>query len=280
MKLAKAEAIIVSDIHLLEVDDDRGRRLCAAIDHMCQTELDYFILLGDIFDFCLGSHPYYQKKYAALGEALTRLAASGTRVIFLEGNHEFRLADFPWPGVEFVEDLTHYVTLRSGAVLQLGHGDMIYSHQRYKNFRRLVKSRWFTQLASYLPGRWMDYLATRSAAVSRSQDQYRTIRHDRILTAANDWLEAGEGDYGIFGHFHVPYAEARRDGLRGGVLSSDCWDEPSFLVFKDGRFFRSLLTGSEDWQLCEARSYFRQSPEEAPNGASLVADVSCWSVEV
>ena len=277
MKFEKAEVVIVSDIHLLEVDDERGRLLCHAIDKMCHHELDYFILLGDIFDFCLGSHVYYKRKYAKLGEALSRLARSGTRVLYMEGNHEFRLADFAWPGVEFVEKLTHQVQLRSGPVLQLGHGDMIYSHNRYKNFRRLVKSKWFTQLATYLPGRFMDYLATRSAAVSRSHDQYRTIDHGRILNAAYDWLEDGCGDYGVFGHFHVPYAEARRDGRPGGVLSSDCWDQPSFLIFQQGRFFRSWLSENQEWQLNEVRSYFLDAPEEAPKTMTLHGGASIWS---
>ena len=87
----------------------------------------------------------------------------------------------------------------------------------------------------------LKYLLPRGAHISRSADEYRTINHDAILTAVYTWLESGKQDYGLFGHFHVPYAEPRRDGLKGGVFSVDCWDKPNLLVFKEGRFERLWL---------------------------------------
>ncbi len=233
-----AALVVASDIHLQSPEDRRGRLLLEVLERVERGQVEYLVLLGDIFEFCLGSHPYFQKKFAPIGNALERVSRSGTRVVFVEGNHEFRLADMPWQGVSFITNGTHLIQLQSGVRVQMAHGDMIYSHRRYKAFRALVKSSLVTGIASLLPGAWMDHLATKGAEVSRSADQYRRIEHERILGAVDTWLESGPGDFGIFGHFHVPYAEPRRDGRRGAVVSVDCWDKPNLLAFREDRFYR------------------------------------------
>lgn len=245
-----ASLLVVSDIHLQSPEDARGKLLLRLLDAVAAGSVEYLVMLGDIFDFCLGSHPFFQKKFAPIGQALEKVLASGTKVIYLEGNHEFRLADLPWAGVEVVEGGTCTITLADGVKVQMAHGDMIYSHRRYKAFRRLVKSPFVTGIARLLPGAWMDRLATKGSEVSRSADQYRTIQHDRILGAVDQWLEDGSGDFGIFGHFHVPYAEPRRDGKRGGVYSVDCWDKPNVLAFRKGAFYRLDLNQPPfEWQM-------------------------------
>ncbi len=245
-----AALVVVSDIHLQSPEDMRGRLLLRLLEDIAAEPPEYLVLLGDIFDFCLGSHPFFQRKFAAIGEALSRVAAAGTKVLFIEGNHEFRMIDLPWPGVDVIENGTYTIALKSGVKVQMAHGDMIYSHRRYKAFRRLVKSSLVTGIARYLPGPWMDRLATTGSEVSRSADQYRTIQHDHILGAVDRWLENGAGDYGIFGHFHVPYAEPRRDGRLGGVYSVECWDKPNVLAFRQGAFFRLEFEGTHlgDWK--------------------------------
>ena len=233
MTQLKAFAVVVSDIHLGHSDDSRALKLLELIKSAELGEVEYFILLGDIFDFCLGSHPYFRKKFAPIGAALSRLAASRTRVIYIEGNHEFRLKDFAWAGVEVVPSGTFNLTLGNGRSIQAAHGDMIFSHRRYKTFRWVVKSWFVTTVASFFPGRWLDSLTSKTSEVSRSADQYRVIRHDKILGAVDAWIAAGDAEYGIFGHFHIPYAEPRLDGKRGAVLSVDCWDKPNALVFDE-----------------------------------------------
>jgi UDP-2,3-diacylglucosamine hydrolase len=253
LSLWTASLLVVSDIHLNHVDDERSRRLIEMLEGVSRSEVEYLVLMGDIFDFCLGSHPYFQKKFAAIGQVLEKVAASGTRVIYLEGNHEFKLASLPWKDIQVISEGTHVIRLKSGETVQMAHGDLIYSHNTYKRFRRFVKSPFVTGIARLLPGAWMDKLATTSSEVSRSQDQYRLIQHDRILGAVDAWLEHGSADYGIFGHFHVPYAEPRRDGKAGGVFSVESWDHPNVLGFKDGRFFRYFFEESAGgtWVLAE-----------------------------
>lgn len=250
-------AVIVSDVHIVSGNDEKAQMLLDVLKRLEKEPVEALILLGDIFDFCLGTHPYYQKKFLHIGRALERVVSSGTRVIFVEGNHEFALDGFAWQGVEFVTKPIHYIKTAKGQSIQLGHGDLIYSHERYKQFRNVVKAKWFTGAARFLPGWFMDWIATRSAALSRAQDEYREINHTDIMLAANEWLDAGEGSIGLFGHFHVPYAEKRRGGQDGGFYSVRCWDDkPNLLVLKGDQMFRIHLEQGKSWQLEKATSIF------------------------
>jgi UDP-2,3-diacylglucosamine hydrolase len=253
LSLWTSSLLVVSDIHLNHPGDDRSKKLLQVLEGAAQSEVEYLVFMGDIFDFCLGSHPYFQRKFAPIGEALEKVARSGTQVIYLEGNHEFKLAALPWKGVQVVEEGTHTIRLKSGEIVQMAHGDLIYSHRRYRSFRWLVKSSLVTAIARFLPGAWMDGLATKGSEVSRSQDQYRAIEHDKILGAVDSWLEGGLANFGIFGHFHVPYAEPRRDGKAGGVFSVECWDRPNVLAFRNGGFYRYFFEESSDpsWQIAQ-----------------------------
>ena len=253
MSLWTSSLLVVSDIHLNHPGDARSKKLLQVLEGVVQSEVEYLVLMGDIFDFCLGSHPYFQRKFAPIGEALEKVVQSGTQVIYLEGNHEFKLTSLPWKGVQVIAEGTHTVRLKSGECIQMAHGDLIYSHRMYRSFRWLVKSSLVTAIARFLPGAWMDGLAAKGSEVSRSQDQYRAIEHDKILGAVDNWLEGGSGDFGIFGHFHVPYAEPRRDGKAGGVFSVDCWDRPNVLAFRNGRFYRYFFEESSDlsWQTAQ-----------------------------
>lgn len=243
----RAGMVVASDIHMISADDFKGRKLRSAIEIMKKGEVEYFVLLGDIFDFCLGHHPYFQKRFAPIGRALESLVESGTKVIYIEGNHEFRIDGLPWKGVEFItEGEAHNIQLSSGHTFQMAHGDLIYSHNRYRKFRKFVKSRPITGLVRWIPGVLMNRIATGSAQISRAQDVYRKVNHHAILSEANRWLSKGPSSYGLFGHFHVPYAEPRTDGQPGGLYSVKCWDEPNFLVFKDQNFFRWDIKDSLD----------------------------------
>jgi len=239
--LSGASLVVVSDIHLKRPDDERGMLLQQVLEGVAVTRPECFVLLGDIFDFCLGSNLYFQTKFASLGAALSRLAKTGTRVIFFEGNHEFDVHRFGWDGVEFVREGSLVLPLGSGASILLAHGDLIYSSQVYRSFRRMVKSKLVRGIASSLPGSWVEAFALKNSEASRAYDTYRDINHAAILAAARRWLEAHQCDMGIFGHFHVPYAEGV-DGSTAGILSLNSWDEPNLLLRKGDEFSRVFLS--------------------------------------
>lgn len=250
-----AALVVASDIHLKHLGDERGKLLLDVLARLGRVE--YLVLNGDIFDFCLGDSSYFRNKFRALGVALERVAERGTKVLFVEGNHEFHMPAIGWQGVEFVTDRDRVLVLGGGERIKLSHGDLIKDDFWYRAFRGLVKSGAARALARLVPGSWLDAYSLKHASVSRAQDKYRKLDHAGILGAFNRWLADGSHDHGVIGHFHVPYAEKREthDGL---MLSVDSWDLPNLLVYKDARFQRVFLRApGAPFVLEPAESIFR-----------------------
>ena len=246
-----AEFVAVSDIHLEHPGDDRGRVLLEVIDACISSNVQCFALLGDIFDFCLGGTGYFSKKFAAVGERLEALAASGTRVVFIEGNHEFALAKMGWRGVEVVSESERErgMTWRSasGKKILMTHGDLFYAPDTYLAFRKLIKSRPSLFAVSMIPGLLMDAYALRHARASRSRDPYRIINESAILEDARKFAGEKEADHLLFGHFHIPWAEPLRDKNGEGssdslLLCMNSWDKPNVLIFDGKNFHRGFGT--------------------------------------
>lgn len=234
-----AELVLASDLHVREPLDVRARLLLDLIDRI-DGRTACFVLNGDVFDFCYGGGRYFRRKYEDIGAALERLAARGTRVVFVEGNHEFHMREAGWRNVEIVVDRDLLVTLPSGVRIKITHGDLLSGDPLYAAFRALVKSRFARACANLIPGAWLDAYAMRHATISRSRDRYRTLDHARVLGHFARWLaEGAPAEHGIIGHYHVPYAEPRAGG--GLLLSVESWDRPSILVYREGAFWRANL---------------------------------------
>ena len=243
----KADLIVVSDVHLKSLDDKEGSLFLALLEAIATATPAHLVLLGDIFDFTLGSNRFFRRKYSRVGESLARIQATGTRVTFVEGNHEFDMAHHGWPGVEVSSELRLALKLTGGEQLLLSHGDGICSPKRYHAYRRIVRSPLFLMFFRLLPGRFIDQLALACSQASRSQDKYRQVDHQRILSLADTWFAAeGSGySYGLFGHFHEPFAVKGRS-YEGKMICLPNWDTPNTLIYHDGKFSRFFLGFDED----------------------------------
>ena len=206
-----APLIVVSDIHLQGLEDERGGLLLDLIERIDPQQTQYFVLLGDIFDFCLGSHRFFQRKFAKLGERLTQLAESGVQVIFFEGNHEFDLACLRWSRVEFVNQMSYSLNIETSEGtkhIALSHGDLLAPDFKYKIFRSVVKSKLaMTASSLILPGTVLDNYALTHAKLSRKYHRSNEACHPHVLRSMKKWSQKVAADHYIFGHFHVPYAE-------------------------------------------------------------------------
>lgn len=249
----KAEIVAVSDIHIRHPADVRSKILVNLINQCAAAQVPCFALLGDIFDFCLGDGSYFQKKYREIGTALESLAASGTHVVFIEGNHEFNMVAMQWQGVNFVSEtmssMGHTWISPSGKRIVMSHGDFFHAPDAYLWFRKLIKSKATLYGVSKLPGIVMDTYALNHARASRSRDQYRTIDETKILGDAAKLALTHDADYLLFGHFHRPWAEpiVSTGGNAPGdrlMLCMPSWEQPNLLLFDGNQFHRAFL--SED----------------------------------
>ena len=259
LNLGPTELVVASDVHLISMDEPNAQLMLSCLSDIAKQPIEALVMLGDIFDFCLGSSRFFQKRFAALGQALEAVAKSGTKVYFVEGNHEFDIAKMPWQGVTFIKEGNLTLTTSKGESVQFAHGDMIYSSMTYQRFRRVVKSPVVKGVASYLPGHFINSFALKNSDLSRAQDQYRAIKHQEILNAANQWLAQSDAKHGIFGHFHVPYAEPSNDG-KGILLGLDCWEKPNFLILRNSQFHRIYFDKAGNPDESVAQSFFPSNP--------------------
>ncbi|MFK7824747.1 MAG: UDP-2,3-diacylglucosamine diphosphatase [Oligoflexales bacterium] len=241
MEKIRDSVVVVSDVHLTEVYDSRGQMLLDLIANLDQDKVEYFVLLGDIFDFCFGASRYFKKKFAAFGEALSGLANAGIKVVFLQGNHEFSLDELAWEGVEFVLKRDYQIKLGTGLSLSLTHGDRLGAPWHYKIYLAITRSYWFRCAGLLCPQSLLDKLCLKISIRSRAKSSKSKIPHKKILQNMQRWLAKLETVHGIIGHFHIPYQE--NHGNKGKILGLCSWDQPNALGFDGQNFKRYYFKG-------------------------------------
>jgi len=114
-------AVFLSDIHLGTLEC-QAERLLSFIE---SVQSEYLYLVGDIVDlWALRGGLYWPTTHAAVLRAIMAKARSGTRVVFIPGNHDERLRDFcgqQLAGIEVWRECIH--TLQDGRRLLVLHGD-------------------------------------------------------------------------------------------------------------------------------------------------------------
>lgn len=111
----------VSDIHL----GTRGSQAGALARFLRQTACETLYLVGDVFDgWQLRRSWYWPESHDALVREVLRKARSGTRVVFIPGNHDAFARAFVgerFAGVEVERDCMHRTA--DGRTLWVTHGD-------------------------------------------------------------------------------------------------------------------------------------------------------------
>ena len=157
--------------------------------------------MGDIFDLLFGPIPLTCERNAEAVAAINEIAAR-MEVLYLEGNHDFRLASL-FPGVKVVPLGEQPLrALWGGKQVLLAHGDWG-MEPRYRCYTSLIRSRPLLLLL-----RAIDTLA--SHAIIRRLDRYLAKKEDcggfddfEGYTAARlSRLELGNTELFIEGHFH------------------------------------------------------------------------------
>lgn len=122
-------AIWISDVHL----GTRGCKADLLLDFLVHNDCDVLYLVGDIVDgWRLSRSWYWHHSHDAVIDEILRKAQSGTRVIYVPGNHdEFArdYAGFCFAGVEIVLDAIHETA--NGTRLLVLHGDQFDGVVRY-----------------------------------------------------------------------------------------------------------------------------------------------------
>jgi UDP-2,3-diacylglucosamine hydrolase len=227
--------IFLADAHLLDPAAENYRRLLAFLEGLTGSTRTLY-LLGDIFDFWVGYRHVVFTPYVPLLEALRRLHAAGTKIVCVEGNHDFHLG--PW----FTDVLGGRILPDGGTVdldgrrVHLGHGDLVDAADRgyrlLRSFLRCRPMRWLMAAAppdlTWAVARWASRQSQKGHAKARPRAAGAMIEkyaRDRIAEGC---------DAVVTGHFHTPLLRE----LDGGTLVAlgDWIEQYSYAVWENGRF--------------------------------------------
>ena len=119
-------SVFVSDVHLGLADCQAGFLL----DFLRSMRCERLYLVGDIVDLeNMARRPYWHASHGAVVAELLAIAARGTRVTYIPGNHDAplrQLAGQRIAGIEFALDATHVAA--DGRRYRVSHGDEFDAH--------------------------------------------------------------------------------------------------------------------------------------------------------
>lgn len=228
--------LFLADAHLMNPEDDNYRRLLALLRRE-EGQVRTLYLLGDIFEFWVGYEHVVFTPYVPILEALRRLHETGTRIVWVEGNHDFHLGPF-------VRDILQATIIpEAGSVsidgqrVFLCHGDLLDPDDRgYRLYRGVLRNRLVGALVHTFVSpdrlwRFSRFLSARSQARRRQ----RPPRDPRPLISDHARRRFAEGyNVVVTGHFHTPFIETTDAGTI--VALGDAMEQASYVVCEDGAF--------------------------------------------
>jgi UDP-2,3-diacylglucosamine pyrophosphatase LpxH len=200
---------LISDVHLRDPKDALTEKFLKTLRNLpAEHNVQALFLNGDIFDFIEVASPFFLKFWGPVFEVCKNLKQQGVAVYFSEGNHDFGFEHFPSKTLN--ESFTHYGDVSfSFQHPSLGrcwvqHADDIVCPPSYLPFRKFVKSRSFQKAISIVPGFAMQFVFTRYAKFSRSQDEYRPCPEEFLNKCLSDFFANQDEKIDTFfmGHIH------------------------------------------------------------------------------
>lgn len=227
-------AVFLADAHLCHPDDANYRALLAFLAEQ-EGRTGLVGLLGDICEFLVGHPRRLPSRYEPLFAALSRLQAGGTRLVWVEGNHDFHLAPL-FPRRFPCQVLPDGGTIElDGQRLCLVHGDQANpADHGYRRLRALLRSQPVRILARLLPAPVLEGVADRMGRSSRRRRGGRDQRWParELLPAYAAGLLGDDCRALICGHFHQPFTEHLPQGRL--VALGDWITDYSYALWQDG----------------------------------------------
>jgi UDP-2,3-diacylglucosamine hydrolase len=229
-------AVFIADAHLLDPAEANYRAL---LDFLAEQEgcTDLLVLLGDICEFLAGYPHTVFPPYVPLMEALNRLQRGGTRLIYVEGNHDFHLE----PGFRNrfpCQILPDGGTIElDGERILLAHGDLADpTNHGYRLMRGLLRGPLVRLLIRLLPVAatwWIGEHWSRSSRCRRNDKSRQKPARQILIPFARARLAEGARAV-VTGHFHQPFHEQLETGEL--IALGDWITQYSYAVWEDGGF--------------------------------------------
>lgn len=240
-KSATMRTIFIADAHLAKPEDPNYLRMLKFLESI-RGNAETLCILGDLFDFRIGMRSLEFPEHEPVLDAIAGLSRSGTRIIYLEGNHDFHLGPLfaSRIGAELYRGPVE-LRLHNMNIL-LCHGDLINrADYGYRLLYFLIRNRLSGQLGHLLPAalirrirQKLQHASKKTYASKGGRWDYRAI----IKRYAEQLAVAGRLDGLVLAHFHIGFQDQVG---KMQVLSLGDWiDQYSYGVLEDNRF--KLLT--------------------------------------
>ena len=229
--------LFIADAHLTRPDEAAYRHLLSFLQQQ-RGQVRTLILLGDIFEFWVGYRHCVFSAYLPLLHELQQHHAAGTRIVMVEGNHDFHVGPF------FTDTLDATVFPDDGTLqldhttVALNHGDTLAPTRSYLMLRGFFRSAFARFLIRIFPGdlTWKigDALGVLSKKKSRRQPRTEySLPEQTIRQQAQRRLDNG-ADLFLCGHFHQ--ARLWQEGKKSVAIVGNWGDTCHYGKFEHGRF--------------------------------------------
>lgn len=201
--------VFIADAHLAAPTDTNYQLFISFLRELEGT-VDSLYIMGDLFDFWVGfpSNPFRQ--YDPVIAALERLVASGCRLVYFEGNHDFHLGTVFSSHLQAEIHAEPTIKAIQGKRLYLCHGDQINSEDRgYRLLRALLRSSLVSASVRHFPPWLAEKIRQRLQKSSQAGYQVKTARwnYHRIISSFAATLLQQGCDGMVTGHFHLALQE-------------------------------------------------------------------------
>ncbi|WP_090840703.1 UDP-2,3-diacylglucosamine diphosphatase [Olleya namhaensis] len=248
MKLKrKVEIVVISDVHL-------GTYGCHAkqlLTYLSSVDPKHLILNGDIIDVWQFSKRYFPKSHMQVIKKIVALAAKGTKVTYITGNHDEMLRKFTDSEIGNISIVNKLVLELDGKKAWFFHGDVFDAS--------IQSAKWLAKLGAYgydlliLINRLINWLLitfgkerySLSKKIKNSVKGAVKFISDFEKTATDLAIENGY-DYVICGHIHQPKNEIveTKKGKTNYLNSGDWVENFTALEYQFNRW--KLYRYSED----------------------------------
>lgn len=227
-------AIFIADAHLGRPTDANYQLLLRFLAELPGT-IDLLVIAGDFFEFWLGNAAEPFPHYRPVLESLAAITGSGTKLVFIEGNHDFHLKRYFRETFNADVHPDQALLTLDNRRLLVCHGDLLNpADYGYRLLRLLFRNPFTYLLSCVLPSAVPAWIADRLGR--HSKEHHGTVAgkwdgRQLVRNFAARQFAAGV-DVVVTAHYHIPFME--QEGGNRLLALGDWITQFSYGEWRDG----------------------------------------------
>lgn len=249
--LIRAKTLWLSDIHL----GFRDSKVDYLLEFLDQIHCETLYLVGDIIDLWSMKRRFcWPAKHYQVMLKFYELAARGTRVIYVPGNHDEPMRHFHgelFGPIEIIEECEHLTP--DGKRLLVMHGDAMDAYINHSWLTRVIGdhgyelllfiNRWSNRFRKWMGRPYFSLAGLIKSNIKGAKDAITTYEREALAEARRRGFDGV-----VCGHIHYPALRQEADGMR--YANCGDWIENCTALVEDHQGTMRLLHFSDkvEWQ--------------------------------